>query len=51
MGFRVNLKDKLNLNITGIPGICSDNKATKIIEDLFDEFENDHKKESSVMEI
>ena len=46
MGFRVNLKDKLNLNITGIPGICSDNKATKIIEDLFDEFENDHKKES-----
>ena len=46
MGFRLELDGKLNLKIIGIPDICSDNQATKIIEDLFDEFENDHKKKS-----
>ena len=46
MGFRLELEGKLNLKINGIPAICSDNQATKIIEDLFDEFENDQKKKS-----
>ncbi|MFL2591564.1 MAG: DNA mismatch repair endonuclease MutL [Flavobacteriaceae bacterium] len=46
MGFRLELEGKLNLKITGIPVICSDNQASKIIEDLFDEFENDNKKKS-----
>ena len=40
------LQNKLNLKIMGIPGICSDMQATKIIEDLFDQFENDLKKRS-----
>ena len=46
MGFRLEIEGKLNLKITGIPDICSDNQANKIIEDLFDEFENDPKKKS-----
>ena len=46
MGFRLEIEGKLNLKIIGIPGICSDNQANKIIEDLFDEFQNDPKKKS-----
>ena len=46
IGFRLELEGKLNLKIIGIPGICSDIQATKIIEDLFDQFENDNKKKS-----
>ena len=46
MGFRLEIEGKLNLKIIGIPEICSDNQANKIIEDLFDEFENDPKKKS-----
>ena len=46
MGFRMELQNKLNLKIMGIPGICLDNQASKILEDLFDEFENDLKKRS-----
>ncbi len=46
MGFRLELEDKLNLKIIGIPGICLDNQANVILEDLFDEFENDLNKKS-----
>ena len=46
MGFRLKLEDKLNLKIIGIPGICLDNQANVILQDLFDEFENDLKKKS-----
>ena len=46
MGFRLEIEDKLNLKIIGIPGLCSDSQANKIIEDLFDEFENDLKNKS-----
>ena len=51
MGFRLEIEGKFNLKIIGIPTICSDIQATKIIEDLFDEFENDPKKNLLVMEI
>ena len=46
MGFRLEIEGMFNLKIIGIPTICSDSQAFKIIEDLFDEFENDPKKKS-----
>ena len=46
MGFRLELGDKLNLKIIGIPSVCLDNQANKILEDLFDQFENDLQKKS-----
>ena len=46
MGFRLEIEGIFNLKIIGIPTICSDSQAFKIIEDLFDEFENDPKKKS-----
>ena len=51
MGFRLEIEGMFNLKIIGIPTICSDSQAFKIIEDLFDEFENDPKKNLLVMEI
>ena len=51
MGFRLELGDKLNLKIIGIPSVCLDNQANKILEDLFDQFENDLQKNLLVMEI
>ena len=46
MGFRLEIEGMFNLKIIGIPTICSDSQALKIIEDLFDEFENEPKKKS-----
>ena len=46
MGFRMELENKLNLKIIGIPEICLDKQANKIVEDLFYEFENEPKDRS-----
>ena len=41
IGFRLEVEEKFKLKIVGIPSICTEGHASKIIEDLFDEFNND----------
>tara|TARA_B100000925_G_C21995850_1_gene468880 strand:+ start:523 stop:2307 length:1785 start_codon:yes stop_codon:yes gene_type:complete len=41
IGFRLEVEEDFQLKIVGIPSICTESQANKIIEDLFEEFNND----------